>query len=63
MTLRRPRYKRGPNYQRRMGTTILPLSGQLVSAQHNAINLSQGALNFPATRTDMQGVTRNGGGA
>lgn len=32
-----------------VGTTIFTVIGQL-SAQHNAINLSQGAPNFPATR-------------
>lgn len=40
-----------------VGTTIFSVIGQL-SAQHNAINLSQGAPNFPCDPALVQGVTR-----
>ncbi|MGE9550147.1 methionine aminotransferase [Erwinia amylovora] len=40
-----------------VGTTIFSVIGQL-SAQHNAINLSQGAPNFPCDPSLVQGVTR-----
>ncbi len=40
-----------------VGTTIFSVIGQL-SAQHNAINLSQGAPNFPCDATLIDGVTR-----
>lgn len=39
-----------------VGTTIFSVIGQL-SAQHNAINLSQGAPNFPCDTALIQGVT------
>lgn len=40
-----------------VGTTIFSVIGQL-SAQHNAINLSQGAPNFPCDPALIRGVTR-----
>lgn len=40
-----------------VGTTIFTVIGQL-SAQHNAINLSQGAPNFPCDARLVAGVTR-----
>lgn len=40
-----------------VGTTIFSVIGQL-SAQHNAINLSQGAPNFPCDPLLVEGVTR-----
>ncbi len=40
-----------------VGTTIFTVIGQL-SAQHNAINLSQGAPNFPCDPQLVAGVTR-----
>ena len=40
-----------------VGTTIFSVIGQL-SAQHNAINLSQGAPNFPCDPLLVDGVTR-----
>ena len=40
-----------------VGTTIFTVIGQL-SAQHNAINLSQGAPNFPCDPQLLAGVTR-----
>lgn len=40
-----------------VGTTIFSVIGQL-SAQHNAINLSQGAPNFPCDPLLIDGVTR-----
>lgn len=40
-----------------VGTTIFSVIGQL-SAQHNAINLSQGAPNFPCDPRLVEGVTR-----
>jgi aspartate/methionine/tyrosine aminotransferase len=40
-----------------VGTTIFSVIGQL-SAQHNAINLSQGAPNFPCDAALINGVTR-----
>ena len=40
-----------------VGTTIFSVIGQL-SAQHNAINLSQGAPNFPCDAALVDGVTR-----
>ncbi|WP_437610938.1 methionine aminotransferase [Erwinia sp. V71] len=40
-----------------VGTTIFSVIGQL-SAQHNAINLSQGAPNFPCDAALVAGVTR-----
>lgn len=40
-----------------VGTTIFSVIGQL-SAQHNAINLSQGAPNFPCDVALINGVTR-----
>lgn len=40
-----------------VGTTIFSVIGQL-SAQHNAINLSQGAPNFPCDPALIQGVTK-----
>ncbi|WP_158781516.1 methionine aminotransferase [Pantoea sp. BAV 3049] len=40
-----------------VGTTIFSVIGQL-SAQHNAINMSQGAPNFPCDPALVQGVTR-----
>ena len=40
-----------------VGTTIFSVIGQL-SAQHNAINLSQGAPNFPCDPELVEGVTR-----
>ncbi|QKJ87207.1 Aminotransferase [Paramixta manurensis] len=40
-----------------VGTTIFSVIGQL-SAQHNAINLSQGAPNFPCDPALVNGVTR-----
>ncbi len=48
MTLRTPVQTRSKLPD--VGTTIFTVIGQL-SAQHNAINLSQGAPNFPATRS------------
>ena len=40
-----------------VGTTIFTVIGQL-SAQHNAINLSQGAPNFACDARLVAGVTR-----
>lgn len=40
-----------------VGTTIFSVIGQL-AAQHNAINLSQGAPNFPCDPALIEGVTR-----
>jgi len=40
-----------------VGTTIFSVIGQL-SAQHNAVNMSQGAPNFPCDPVLVQGVTR-----
>lgn len=40
-----------------VGTTIFSVIGQL-SAQYNAINLSQGAPNFPCDPQLVNGVTR-----
>lgn len=40
-----------------VGTTIFSVIGQL-SAQHHAINMSQGAPNFPCDPALVQGVTR-----
>jgi aspartate/methionine/tyrosine aminotransferase len=40
-----------------VGTTIFAVIGQL-SAQHNAINLSQGAPNFPCDEALINGVTK-----
>jgi len=55
MTLRTPVTSRSKLPD--VGTTIFSVIGQL-SAQHNAINLSQGAPNFPCDPQLIAGVTR-----
>ena len=55
MTLRTPVQTRSKLPD--VGTTIFTVIGQL-SAQHNAINLSQGAPNFSCDPKLIAGVTR-----